>query len=262
MDIKRLNLIYFSPTQSTKKIVYSIAKGADIKVPTRQVNLTSRSEREKEYIFGPDDLLIVGTPSYGGRLPQLDPPLFENFKGNNTPVIFAAVYGNIGYGDILLELKNMFDEKGFFCVAGGAFVAQHAASTKIGSGRPNEDDLKEMARFGALVVEKLNDPERMSIPPSLPGNFPYKLLPPSPPLSPVANSNCIYCMLCYMWCPMDAIPYYSPNETDVNKCIRCQGCVRRCPVSGREIDNETYRQRVSGLEEKNCENECKPEVFL
>lgn len=45
-------------------------------------------------------------------------------KGNNTPAIIAAVYGNRHYDDALLQMKDILTEQGFYVIAAGAFIAE------------------------------------------------------------------------------------------------------------------------------------------
>lgn len=262
MDIKKVNLVYFSPTQSTKRMIQIIATKIGIKLPTQHISITNVIDREKEHFFDSDELVIFATPAYGGRLPQVSPTLLQNFKGNNTPIILIIVYGNIGYDDALLELKDITTEKGFLCVAAGAFVAQHAASRKIGTNRPNAEDILKFGEFGNLISAKINDEKIAMSTPIIPGNYPYKELGPKIPLAPTTNEKCIRCMLCYRWCPTSAINENEPKTSDPSKCIRCQGCVVRCPVSAREIINEGFINKIISLEEMYESNVCQPEIFL
>lgn len=262
MNINKVNIIYFSPTQSTKRIVQIVASKIGIKVPTKHISVTTVNEREKQYSFESDELIILATPAYGGRIPQVAPALFDNLKGNNTPIILIVVYGNVAYGDALLELKDLTTDKGFLCVGAAAFVAQHAASKKIGTNRPNADDILKMNEFSNLISKKLNNDETAMLTPSIPGDFPYRDLPPRPPIAPITNEKCIQCLLCFRWCPNSAIAVNEPKVSDISKCIRCQGCVVRCPVSAREITHEGFIQKVHSIEEQYSDNVCEPEFFL
>ena len=61
------------------------------------------------------DLLIVGVPSYAGRVPEMAVRSLRRFLGNNTPAIIVSVYGNRAYDDTLIELKDLMESHGFSC---------------------------------------------------------------------------------------------------------------------------------------------------
>lgn len=261
MEIKKIHFAYFTPTQVTRRYVYCVASGMSNGIPTAQYNLTSVKERHEQHSLEKDELLIVALPSFGGRVPRISPALLRNFWGQDTPAVAITTYGNRGYDDTLLEMQDILKEQGFVTVAGAAFVSVHALSAKVGAGRPNADDLQAAKLFGTQVREKLDAAESIeSIP--LPGNIPFKELPPPSNFSPITNDKCVLCMQCFRWCPGDAITYNNPNETDVTKCILCHGCVVRCPVQARQVVNEPFLQRVQQLEATFADVYCQPEVFL
>ena len=65
MNIKKVHIFYFSPTQTTKTVVENIGKGIDLE--THIYDFTFSCDSPKDYNFGKDDLIIVGVPVYGGR---------------------------------------------------------------------------------------------------------------------------------------------------------------------------------------------------
>ncbi len=120
MDIASAALIYFSPTRTTRKIIESIAQG--VRIPrVEHVDLTPPEALTREYAGMHDELAIIGSPVYGGRLPTEMVSRFRRLKGNGTPAVIVAVYGNRAYEDALLELRNLALEAGFNPVAAGAF---------------------------------------------------------------------------------------------------------------------------------------------
>ena len=78
---RKLNLLYFSPTDGTKKIVKEIAKGMDLDY--KDFNITLVENRKDELSFDENDIVIVGVPTYAGRFPKLLQPYTEKIKGNN-----------------------------------------------------------------------------------------------------------------------------------------------------------------------------------
>ena len=50
----------------------------------------------------------------------------------------------------------MLEENGFQISAGAAFAGRHAFSDKVGSGRPDAEDLAQIAAFAAKAAERLS----------------------------------------------------------------------------------------------------------
>ncbi|MBR0204532.1 MAG: hypothetical protein IJQ56_09225, partial [Synergistaceae bacterium] len=62
MEIKKLHLIYFSPSGSTEKIIKFMAECLkDKSLPIETHNLLTSESRSKKYKFGADDLVIMGS---------------------------------------------------------------------------------------------------------------------------------------------------------------------------------------------------------
>lgn len=119
MEIRTVTACYFSPTDTTKKTVEAIARG--IRPVIQILDLTPPAARENPYHFGPEDLLVIGAPVYGGRIPLVEEEAIRHIHGSCTPVVLAAVYGNRAYEDALLELRDLLSCQGFIPVAGGCF---------------------------------------------------------------------------------------------------------------------------------------------
>ncbi|MGB7606718.1 MAG: flavodoxin domain-containing protein, partial [Lutisporaceae bacterium] len=100
MIIKSVAVIYFSPTGTTKDILYAIAKGMDINSP-RIIDITFPNIRNTNISSIDEDMLIIGVPVYEERIPKILYPFLNTLKGNKKPVVLVAVYGNIGDGIVL-----------------------------------------------------------------------------------------------------------------------------------------------------------------
>ena len=105
MNIESINLVYFSPTGTTKKVLQAIAQGIGNK-NVKLTDITKPGNREKVLQPSENELLIVGVPVYMGRVPALIGDWLNQIKANKTPVVCVAVYGNREFEDALLELKN------------------------------------------------------------------------------------------------------------------------------------------------------------
>ncbi|KPU45524.1 ferredoxin [Oxobacter pfennigii] len=259
---KQINLLYFSATDTTAKVLKGIAQGMGSQAKIYDITLPSG--REKEISFDKNDLVIVGAPVYAGRIPAFITEYFSKVKGNNTAAVFIALYGNRDYDDALLELKDTFEKNGFVSVAAGAFIGEHSISRKIAYNRPDEEDIKIANNFGAGIMEKLEAVSDLSNIPAIgvKGNYPYRELHPMIPIKPDTNDDCIYCGICSESCPMAAISFDDPKEIDDTKCIRCNSCVKKCPQNAKEFNNEEMKKRAEVMIANLGHIRKEPELFI
>ncbi|MCG8412148.1 MAG: EFR1 family ferrodoxin [Bacteroidales bacterium] len=240
MKIQSLKLVYFSPTGTTEKFVNSIAKG--IKINTKSCyNLTNPKQRDTEIIAKENELLIVATPVYMGRVPAIIKECLTNIKANKTPVVFTAVYGNRTYGNALLELKDILVEAGCIPLAGATFIGEHSFSSSelpIAKSRPTINDLRHAENFGKKIITKLNaiqstkDISKINIP----GNTPYGGITKLWSVDFIAISDkCKNHGLCAEVCPTGAINFENTRLIDIEKCISCCACIKNCPENARTI---------------------------
>lgn len=187
------------------------------------------------------DLLIVGVPVYGGRVPAMVVERFNTIKGNNTPAIIVCVYGNRDYDDAMLELSDIVRANGFIPFAAAAVVAEHCIFPKVATDRPDADDWKKIDTFCKEAKGALNkfDPR---VPKELPikGNRPYKKAG-GVPLHPSADKDCNECGTCARQCPTGAISLENPKITDTDKCISCARCINVCPQKARKFRGAMYK---------------------
>lgn len=256
---RKLTIMYFSPTDTTEKIVNAIAKGMDINC-VQTVNLTDPQARRQNYAFKRDEIVLVGVPVYGGRIPGFLTPVFENIKGEDTQAVFVAVYGNRAYEDALLELKNTFEENGFEGIAAGAFIGEHSNTKKVAGGRPDVQDIETAEKFGREIAEKMKGIITGKL--TVKGDFPYKERKAAVPMSPDTSDSCIQCGICAKYCPMEAISFSDAKKTDPSKCIRCSSCVKRCPQKAKSFHQEAFNKITEWLIENCSQFRCEPEWFL
>ena len=158
MNIKTVWAVYFSGTGTTEKVATTLAKDLAERLgagyDTYCFNLPQA--REKDLSFGPEDLVVLGTPVYAGRVPNLLMPYVrDHIKGNGTLGVPVVLYGNRNYDDGLIELRNLMRDNGFMPVAAGAFVGEHSFSKVLGAGRPDGDDMALVAQLGEKTAEKV-----------------------------------------------------------------------------------------------------------
>lgn len=252
----KINAIYFSPTQTTEKVVKAIAQGLGSQYDT--YDLTRSAARIQSYVFGSEDIIVIGVPVYSGRIPELMTDCLKRMRGNNTPAVYVAVYGNRDYDDALLELKDILEANGFIGVAAGAFIGEHSITDKVAFGRPDATDLITAQCFGKDIKAKL-DAFNPSIKISVKGHYPYKERKPKPENPPTTTESCICCGECSRHCPVDAIFNY--KEVDGEKCIFCCSCIKLCPA-GAKIINEKLEPTAKWLIDNCGSLRREPELFI
>ncbi len=259
MTIKRICALYFSPTGGTEKIARYVTEelAQHLGGEPAYINFTQPENRQREYHFEADDLLVMASPVYAGRLPnKLMPVYASHLFGNNTPAVPLCIFGNRNYDEALRELVLLLEGNGFQIAGAAAFAGRHAFSDKVGTGRPDVHDLEQMRDFAAKLAEKLAKGESLSplaidrseigpyyIPLKEDGT-PAKFLKAKPATDP---GRCVHCGLCAQVCPLHSIDAETAEATGL--CIKCQACVRRCPKGAKRFEDPDFLSHVAMLEQ-------------
>lgn len=266
MEVKKVKLIYFSATGTTQKVLESIAQGIAVE-DVEHINLTLPTGTQQNIPPFSDELVIIGSPVYGGRLPDDVVSRFKQLKASNALTILIVVYGNRDFEDALLELKNHAIALGFSPVAGGAFIGEHSFASEelpIANGRPDRLDVQKAMDFGAKIQEKVTSlqsfDDLMDI--EIPGRFPYEADGArSMAVAPVTRKDrCTVCGTCADMCPTGAISINGSVVTEIEKCIRCCTCIKNCPEGARFIKDEMWKDIANWLNE-NCSSRKEPQFF-
>lgn len=266
MDLRSAKLIYFSPTQTTRKIIEGISQGLSVG-DVEKVDLTppDAGMRERHDLRG--DLAIIGSPVYVGRLPAAMLSRFRRMKGNGAPAVVVVVYGNRAYEDALLELRDLALEAGFKPIAAGAFVGEHSYSTDempIAAGRPDAKDMERAKSFGRSIREKMANIRKseQSGPLRVPGNFPYKEPQMLYDIAPaIKEPLCTMCKKCISSCPTAAINSDDPAITDKSLCIRCCACIKICSAAAKTMGDPRIKQVAEQLHASFSDRK-EPETYL
>ena len=204
-----------------------------------------------------DAAAVFAVPVYGGRVAPAALERLQEIRGEGTPAVVLAVYGNRAFGTAVAQLAAFVAERGFVPVAAGAFVGEHSYSTPgtpIAEGRPDTQDLAEAAAFGARIGRKLAHGETGPIDAA-------KLREPHTPLLsklrfirfvlgyrrrqkrtpavllPAGDAaRCTQCGRCVALCPTQAIARGDELHTDPTRCIRCCACVKGCAFGARTFE--------------------------
>jgi ferredoxin len=227
MNIQKVYAIYFSPTGATKSVIKSMLSEFDI--PQEEIDLTSYESRNNSYLFNEDELVFIGIPVYGGRVPITAENRIKLLKGNNTPIVLVATYGGIHYSNVLHELQQIVNPNGFMTIAAAAVIAEHNVVNTVASGRPDAQDLSAISSFAHQVYTKAlqsDSFENMVINGKIsvfPRNTYFVL--------PYGDKKCNKCGVCSKLCPVQAID--NPRKKAGKECIRCMRCIKYCPQNAR-----------------------------
>jgi len=272
MKLRRVVRVCFSPTGGTDKVTSALAEALaeQLGLPLEHRGFTRPAERAELLTFTREDLVVVGSPTYAGRLPNKILPDFRTkLRGNGALAVAAVTFGNRSYDSSLAELRAVLAEDGFHTVAAGAFACRHAFTDELAYGRPGWSDLFEIKTFAKQIAGKVKSGAELP-PVQVPGDpdAPY-YIPKGTDGSPVnflkakprTNlSKCTNCGACARLCPMGAID--PKNVASVpGTCIKCQRCVRKCTKGAKYFDDPAFLSHVAMLE-ANFREPRENEVFL
>ena len=152
-------------------------------------------------------------------------------------------------------------------VACAAFIGEHSYShpeAPVAEGRPDVGDLQLAASLGRKVGEKLGSvgsgdrfPE-----PRVPGIRPYRGDPRLWTVDFVAVGDaCGQCGVCAGVCPTGAIDRRNSLLTDIDACITCCACIKRCPNHARTMKAGPVKEASIRLHALHRERK-EPELFV
>lgn len=257
MMINKITAMAFSPNGSTKKVVNLVAHriAERINVSVTEDDFTLPEKRTEHREFSDKDLVVIGVPTYAGRIPnKILPFVQENFSGNGAVAIPVVTFGNRSFDESLKELCLEMDQNGFEIPGAAGIVCRHVFSDKLATGRPDENDVEDILTFADQCADKLMDEAYLDF---------YKESPVGPYYKPLGidgkptvflkakpktvEENCRKCGICAKNCPMGSIDAANPSIV-LGICIKCQSCVKKCPTGAKYFDDEAFLSHVAMLE--------------
>lgn len=246
----RVCAVFFSPCHNTEKAVVGLAKKIAEEMNCRvcEYDFTGYDSRTEEFVFGAEDIVVIGTPVYAGRIPNKVLPFVQSsIHGKQSPCVCVVTYGNRNFDDALGELGFLMKNNGMKVVGGAAIVSEHSFVPELASGHPDDKDMEQIREFAGELIRKIKSEDWSE--PFFPGVIPpekyYRPLKengePAVFLKAVPvtdESLCIHCGLCRRSCPMGVIDENPSVATGA--CIKCQACIKVCPVKARFFDNEDF----------------------
>lgn len=273
-NLQKVWAMYFSPTGTTEKIVLTIAKrlAYELDLPLELYDYTLPKMRQQGKHFGAEDLVVFGTPTYAGRVPNVLLKYLSTVTADGALAIPVAMFGNRDFDDSLIEARDLLEAGGFHTIAAAAFVGEHAFSQVLGAGRPDTADLSLAEHFALRIAQKLEecpDPAALS-PVQVRGESPVRpyYLPRDRQGAPInilkvkpkTSDACTKCGLCAEICPMGSISREDPSEY-VGICIKCGACQKKCPEGAKYYDDEGYLYHKTELE-LGYERRARPALFF
>ncbi len=219
--------IYFSATNTTKRVMEAL--GAE---RANSININLSSPAANELCFSENDLIYIGFPVFGGRVPALVLERLDALAGNNCRSIIVAVYGGRHYDDALKEMQAFCERKGCRVVCAVAAVAQHSIAPTIAAGRPDANDLRHLHKIKEEVEDRLSQGKLQALEKRPEETYmEYRPLP----IHPESTDSCTLCSACEKQCPVGAITVAERCITDAERCIICMRCVAICPEHSRSL---------------------------
>lgn len=258
MTVNRVVSVYYSATGCTAKVSSEVAGrlASSIGVPLDTADVSMPASRSTGLRFGPEDLVVLSSPTYRGRLPAIIVDFFrDSVRGDGTNAVAVVTFGNRCFDNSLAEMVAILRGNGFLPIAGAAFSCRHAYTDRLGAGRPDEADLADARAFADRVAAMASGDTSGTL--DVPGSADAPYFTPvgldGMPVDfqsakPVTDmGRCVSCGRCADLCPLGSVDRYDFFEV-VGQCFKCQACVRGCPVGAKSFEDPGLISHTAQLE--------------
>lgn len=249
-----IRTFYFSPTGRTRTVVTTLAKPLSNALQEAVVpyDFTCPEKRHTYPETAAGDVVIVGVPTYAGRVPNLLLSYMQGFRAEGTRAILVCTFGNRHFDDCLLELYDLMQNAGAEIVCAGAFAAAHSFSRTLGAGRPDRADREDILAFSDRAAKALRNGDRLPRPEREIGGYfrpvdrkgAYIDFVKIKPETDAAL--CTDCKICVGLCPLGAIHF--DDVATVDKCMKCCACIKGCPEGAKYFSHAGYLYHKEELE--------------
>lgn len=158
----RYTQLVFSPTGGVRKAAGLLSAAISDRFETIDLSLTLNGQKSAR--FSEEDVCLIAVPCFGGRVPEIALTRLAQTSGGGARTILLCAYGNRADEDTLPELRDAARKAGYFPVAAVRAVAQHSIIPEIASGRPDDEDARRLAQFGAVIRDRLAQSELPPVP--------------------------------------------------------------------------------------------------
>ena len=158
----RYTQLVFSPTGGVRKAAGLLSAAISDRFETIDLSLTLNGQKSAR--FSEEDVCLIAVPCFGGRVPEIVLTRLAQTSGGGARTILLCAYGNRADEDTLPELRDAARKAGYFPVAAVRAVAQHSIIPEIAAGRPDDEDARRLAQFGAVIRDRLAQRELPPVP--------------------------------------------------------------------------------------------------
>jgi ferredoxin len=206
-----------------------------------------------------ETLLFVGTPVYSSHAVPTVIKFIEQLPAvRNSLAIPFVTWGGATSGVSLYEMGEKLLDKGFMLAGAAKVMAVHSLMWQlpdpIGAGRPNADDLDQVALLVSDVIDKVDTGSTQQLSIDVLNYQPAEHVPEMLQLSvakaktilpprKVDPERCTLCGYCRDNCPASAIEL-NPLPVFMPDCFICYNCVRLCPEKAISADLEPVYERI------------------
>lgn len=257
-------IVYISPAGTTETVAQTIeARLKTLGESSTTWNLGTKMPRPAgmhALLAGESEtLLFVGSPVYSSHAVPAITSFINGLPAvKNSRAVPFVTWGGATSGVALHEMGKSLLGRGFSLAGAAKVMAVHSLMWQlpdpVGAGRPNDDDLKQVALLVSKVITNVNAGSAPQLSIDRLNYQPAQHVPEMLQLSvakaktilphrKVDPERCSLCGYCRDNCPASAIELH-PLPVFLPDCFICFNCVRLCPEHAISVDMQPVYQRI------------------